>query len=96
MASRRARERANARPWEMGEEPAMKTAKPPCTQCGHTHCGTDVYAVGRFERAGPVGYVARNVVGATIRSTRRAAEQDACMSRQQRMQIGLFEDQHAE
>lgn len=58
--------------------------KPSCHQCGHTHPSDATSAVGRFNRSGPTGYIARGVPGATIRPTRAEADADACAYRANR------------
>ncbi len=64
------------------EKPAMLRAGvagtiPLCSDCGKVHSGADTTAVGRFNPAGPAGYMAR-LPGAAVRATRAEALQDVC------------------
>lgn len=62
----------------------MNTAahtKPICPKCGHVHTSGDAVAAGRFNKTGPVGYIARNVKNADVRATRAEAVADLCAIR---------------
>lgn len=53
------------------------SVKPPCPDCGHVHTAADIYAVGRFNPGGTIGYRAR-YPGAPLRASRDEAAKDLC------------------
>ena len=61
----------------------------PCPNCGHTHAGTDTYAIGRFAPGDPTfraqfpGSPERTTRAAAERTTRAQAERDMCQHRQE-------------
>ena len=57
------------------------SVKPPCPDCGHVHTAADIYAVGRFNPGGTIGYRAR-YPGAPLRASRDEAAKDLCTWRQ--------------
>ena len=54
----------------------------PCPDCGHTHAGTDTYAIGRFAPGDPT--FRAQFPGSPERTTRAAAERDMCRWRAER------------
>ncbi len=70
----------------------MSKKKELCALCGWLHVAADAQAVGRFQlgplgyeprAGGPLGYKARYVEGAKLRSSRAEALADMCRWRQQ-------------
>lgn len=58
-----------------------KTMKTPsvCQKCQHVHGSDSTVAVGRFAPEGPIGYVAKDVPNAPVRSNREDADADYCL-----------------
>lgn len=54
-------------------------AKPACAECGWIHPSDAAHAIGKFDPAGPIGYVSR--LGGSVRPTRGEAEADYCNTR---------------